>query len=555
MTSFQNLRANLAFPLPPNIAILFGLVWQSFAMPTAQQAPNSAADGTLTTDNNSTTENTTAGVFEPSWGAGPTHRGTMTLVFSCVITLFLCIWTTVQVNIEPRNIANTTLFRVFGVQGEDRRRYRREWVNRLSILLAKRWVRKLGWSCVTIIVPEATLAVAMYERRAAWLLTKAMKQQGKGNGSDVDPKQHSWNITLSFYAVMGGFRITNLGSTPQGTNRQSIQGNTADDTIEENPSTTQTNNHGTHPESTNGTNKRRTLTPQGVFLLYQRGLIPHLSEDDVLDKSKVGKLTKVIVFFQALWMIVQVISRTASALPVTLLELHTCVHTFCALITYATWWNKPVDVDLATPVPVDAATFATLNADEEVVQEQEKSAREKTRSEDIVILSPLGKSNQDRYLTSRAGLGKLLFIDLFGDARKNRGLRQGYFDMLEGGYGRLRRGWKGLWKEALAISFVGVVYGGLHLAVWQNEFPTRAEEFLWRIAAVITAVAWSGFMLSIWVGGKSTSGIYAILFGLCVFPCLSVRLYLLFESFFSLRRLPLGSYQVPIWSQIWPHVS
>jgi hypothetical protein len=126
--------------------------------------------------------------------------------------------------------------------------------------------------------------------------------------------------------------------------------------------------------------------------------------------------------------------------------------------------------------------------------------------------------------------------------------------MLKAGYERLREGWTGLWAEALAVSFVGVVYGGLHLAVWQNVFPTQAEMILWRVASIITAVAWSGFMLTIFVGGRRLHRLYATLFGLTVFSCLAIRLYLLFESFFSLRKLALGSYQVPVLTEIWPHV-
>ncbi|KAF2194573.1 hypothetical protein K469DRAFT_517115, partial [Zopfia rhizophila CBS 207.26] len=72
-------------------------------------------------------------------------------------------------------------------------------------------------------------------------------------------------------------------------------------------------------------------------------LLPPIKPIDIMDKSKANKLTKVIVFFQTLWMIIHVISRTASNFPATLLELHTCVHTFCALVMYVTLWDKPID--------------------------------------------------------------------------------------------------------------------------------------------------------------------------------------------------------------------
>jgi hypothetical protein len=342
------LQTCLALRLPLYVAITILLAQGSLAIPTLLQARN------VTTN-----ETERAGMFEPGWTSGPKTRGTMTLVFSCVITLFLCIWTTVQVNIEPENNTNTTLFRIFGVQ-EGIEQHRDWLVESLGQFLAKRMVRKLGWSCVTIIVPEAILAVAMYERRAAIRLTTAMKKTMPtttvgGSGSKDSEDDDQWNMTLSYYTIMGGFCISN-------SNR--IQNNT-------------TKSEGSEANSSS-INERSTLTPHGVLFLQQKGVNKWIKAKEVKDKSKANKLTKVIVFFQALWMIAQVISRTVDLLPVTLLELHTCVHTFCALVTYATWWDKPVDVDLATPVSVSS----------EIPDELRRA--EKAQDEDIATLSPLG---------------------------------------------------------------------------------------------------------------------------------------------------------------------
>lgn len=59
-------------------------------------------------------------------------------------------------------------------------------------------------------------------------------------------------------------------------------------------------------------------------------------------------LGKTIVCSQAIWMVIQCISRNASGLPVTLLELHTAMHVICALVMYLFWWDKPQDI--AEPV-------------------------------------------------------------------------------------------------------------------------------------------------------------------------------------------------------------
>jgi hypothetical protein len=44
-----------------------------------------------------------------------------------------------------------------------------------------------------------------------------------------------------------------------------------------------------------------------------------------------------------------VIGRLLTHLPVTILELHTAAHAVCAIIMYATWWEKPVDIFITTP--------------------------------------------------------------------------------------------------------------------------------------------------------------------------------------------------------------
>ena len=53
-------------------------------------------------------------LLESSWVSGPTSRGTLTVVFSCFITLFLCVWTAVQVNIEPENNRNSVFVAILG---------------------------------------------------------------------------------------------------------------------------------------------------------------------------------------------------------------------------------------------------------------------------------------------------------------------------------------------------------------------------------------------------------------------------------------------------------
>jgi hypothetical protein len=493
------------------------------------------------------------------WVAGPTTRGTLNIIFTCLITLFLCIWTTVQVNIEPpQDNVNNTLFKLIPP-------LKNKWLGKL---MAGRLVRKMGWSCVTIIVPEATLAIAAYERRAAYLLRKAIK----------DHEGKDWDLVLCYYAVMGGFVIADPvdaasapGTAPANVHEPAFLLDSGKPEIapqEEGVTKRLETKEGKPMVKTSRVdraiarvrvegNQCRTLTPQGVYLVWKTSTLPNIATrlpnitaEDIKDKNKASKLTKGIVFFQALWMILQVIARTAGGLPVTLIELHTCLHTFCALAMYATWWEKPVDVDLPTTVIIrDRVLLTELTRDSDYSEVKENIP-------DMVDVkkatSPLGEHSAGiRYLTSRAGLGKLLYIDLFGDDLFET---KSYFRTLENGYGRLWSSRAKLWREALAISFVGLVYGGLHLTAWRNRFPTEAEQMLWRVAAAITAVGWSGFVCSLCLGKSPLlRNMCGVLFGICVIPCLFVRVYLLLESFISLRKLEKNAYDINVWSELWPH--
>ncbi|KAK5658386.1 hypothetical protein OQA88_2363 [Cercophora sp. LCS_1] len=77
-------------------------------------------------------------------------------------------------------------------------------------------------------------------------------------------------------------------------------------------------------------------------------LLPDISVGSIKDKSKASEPAKTIVTPQALWFAAQCISRMALGMTVSLLELSTFAHAICALIAYALWWRKPLDVDEPT---------------------------------------------------------------------------------------------------------------------------------------------------------------------------------------------------------------
>lgn len=90
--------------------------------------------------------------------------------------------------------------------------------------------------------------------------------------------------------------------------------------------------------------QRLTLTAPGVILLAKCGYLPDLSIKEIRDKSKADGLAKALVCLQAGWMVVQTVGRLIQEQAVTLLEVNTLGHVFCAFVIYLLWWQKPREV-------------------------------------------------------------------------------------------------------------------------------------------------------------------------------------------------------------------
>lgn len=106
--------------------------------------------------------------------------------------------------------------------------------------------------------------------------------------------------------------------------------------------------------------QRLTLTAPGVILLAKCGCFPDLSLKEIRDKSKADGLAKTLVCLQAGWMVVQTAGRLIEKQPVTLLEVNTLGHVFCAFIIYLLWWQKPREV--YEPTIIQGESMDTLCA-------------------------------------------------------------------------------------------------------------------------------------------------------------------------------------------------
>ena len=87
--------------------------------------------------------------------------------------------------------------------------------------------------------------------------------------------------------------------------------------------------------------QRLHLTPRGILLLAKCGLLPKVSGEEILDKSKTDGTGKTICCIQVGWMLIQAATRLAVGLPLAPLEINTIALVVCALLNHVLWWHKP----------------------------------------------------------------------------------------------------------------------------------------------------------------------------------------------------------------------
>lgn len=299
----------------------------------------------------------------------PNGRGTASLVVSCLLTLILCVWSALHLNLPH--------------QGESRFK---------SLLVYARWI------LAGVYAPELVVFTAWRQWSSAKLLGDLVKElrddqaetKTKHSQSENQPPFTSRqlldtrtpdklsNITTSHYDGSGTLQLSSESQVPRGSpiSRESQVGRRQEEcsiTDERNLSVnsgpgsvsmahdfreknilqdprewTMTHNffgstggfvfeigpgfesdpergsagHFLPPECP----RRLTLTARGMALLARCGRLPNIAKAEITDKSKANDLAKALVMIQASWMLVQVLARLIARLPVTLLEVNTIAH-------------------------------------------------------------------------------------------------------------------------------------------------------------------------------------------------------------------------------------
>jgi hypothetical protein len=127
------------------------------------------------------------------------------------------------------------------------------------------------------------------------------------------------------------------------------------------------------------------------------------------------------------------------------------------------------------------------------------------------------------------------------------------------------------WKRFVSATIAGLIYGGLHLTAWGSPMPTTAK-LLWRIASIYIALSGPFELPFEWLEGfiddynpryngslfQSKRWLYRIIEYFGYIPTLiyiPARIFLVVECFINIRHLPASTFEVPLWSRYFPHIS
>ena len=283
------------------------------------------------------------------------------------------------------------------------------------------------------------------------------------------------------------------------------------------------------------------ITAKQIYYLVHKAYmqIPAITKEEIWDKSKADKLAKTIASLQASWLVAQVMARASLQLPITLLELSTVALISCTGATFFFWFHKPLKVDIPTTIYLDIsiAEVLVLAGDE---------ASHPFRDTPLDFVEPQLYTSSQMPLRHWWGVQRRPLPRIPNDRDS-----------------RLHN-----FRTVVLVAIPTASFSLLHLAAWNFEFPTRAEQLLWRWTCISMGIVLGiGCFVeagSIIKDNYTTTGLTNLngyklkwpknlLFFVPLALYVSARLIAVVEIVVSLRLLPSGCFQNIQWLNILPH--
>ncbi|KAL4920371.1 hypothetical protein BDW62DRAFT_16531 [Aspergillus aurantiobrunneus] len=129
-----------------------------------------------------TPEPTTTAAISKGWVSQPNTRGTLDIIWTCLVATFLCTFTVLCLNVPSKSEARHMIY-----------------------------FRKFRWMLLAIAGPEFVLGFAAGQYENAYKAVNAFRD-----------RDHTWSMRHAFFAEMGGFHLHPRDSTPFPVNNQHI---------------------------------------------------------------------------------------------------------------------------------------------------------------------------------------------------------------------------------------------------------------------------------------------------------------------------------------------
>jgi len=432
----------------------------------------------------------------------------MDILWSCLFTILACTWTVLHLNVPE--------------QREDRDP---GWKGNIKWMI-KRGLTSTTWMLITIVAPELLIGKYLGDLASAKADLQKMKQL-------ADDDEVPWTLSHAFLANMGGFAVRwwvpkRIGK-PASTITQRDANTQTDSDVSEglspNKAPKQTPIDLTEDAARN-TPMLMHLVAKDIFDLRSNGCLarlPYLTPEELEDHNKSDSLIRVIAIIQIVWSVIQILARAARHLAVSQLEIAVLAFAACAVVMYGLNWYKPKGVQ----VPITILQYRDNGPDS--MQATIRSARRR-----------------------RSGLLLDTFLSLTGDLFDKEPHGGAIPNLSVIGSNELTERW------GLALGCL--VFGGIHLAAWNFQFPTKVEQALWWAASLwctfsilfLFALSLVGVFIYDYV--QIPDWIWFIIFQSLTIVYILSRLYLLVEIFRTLCFLPESAF-VATWATNVPHVA
>ncbi|KAF8641291.1 hypothetical protein AX16_010070 [Volvariella volvacea WC 439] len=299
--------------------------------------------------------------------------------------------------------------------------------------------------------------------------------------------------------------------------------------------------------------------------------IPSIPEREIQDHGKGDLLAKAIVVVQTTWFVAQCIARKVQGLVLTEIELVTLAFAALNVVTYALWWNKPLNIGYPIYFDEDGIRVDGPLAEVEELKDNEgevKEWEEAWYSRAWVTMRGWGEACQSAWKSLK---------ESWRESRREYGLKavvvapfEAIFTplldmMVEEGSGSrptsvhpfhaARTNDRDGYLTTIYGSAIGVVFGAIHLIGWNFQFPTATELWLWRASSLVLTVVPFFLAVGTTLLQKYDNELVLGFTGFAGAPVyFAARVILLFLAFFTLRDLPDSAYQNVRWTEYIPHI-